>query len=94
VMDKTIILPCDCGCGILKLTKFDDSDVSFDDMPYLFELYSSLFYEKQGNIFSLLWQRIKGAWFMLNGKEFHLYDIVVQKDKFKEFADFVDSIKE
>jgi hypothetical protein len=88
--EKTMILPCEAGCEILKLSKYD---LDNDPEPYVLEVYFSAFYEKQNNLFTLLWQRIKGACFMLMGKEFFLYDLVISKEKFKEFSEFVNSIK-
>ena len=84
---KEVYMSCDCGCGIMKFTKYEEDSIGI-------EYYASSFYEKQYGVFNKLLHRIKIAWFMLIGKEFLLYDILVDIDskKVKEMAEFFEDI--
>lgn len=84
---KTLILPCECigPCSMLK--------VSYDKDPFYNELYLShyvsSFNEKQNIFWWTIKRRFKLAWAMLTGKEFLLYELVIQPKDMKEFCDNV-----
>lgn len=88
--NKEFIISCDCGCGILKLVKYEMENPVPSD--YVLEYYVSAFYENNRGVFHNFWHRIKGAVYLLLGKEFYLYDLLLQEDEFNKFKDFVNSI--
>lgn len=68
--EKRVIVECECGCSVLRFVKDEDG--------YIYvESYSSLFYERQESAFSILKKKLKFIWFILIGKEFSLYDLVI-----------------
>lgn len=78
---------CACGCGILKVT-IDKHD---EDTLY-FGYYTSSFYAKQRPGWNDFKDRLKMIWCAIRGKEFILYDLVLQGkdlDRFKEFCNEV-----
>ncbi len=65
---KDIHIHCTCGCGngfqiIFRLN--EDEEFAYIDT------LASGFYTKQRGIWEII-SRIKAAWFMLRGKEYHL----------------------
>ena len=80
-MNKYIDLPCDCRCSILHIEKDED-----DGMLSL-TIYEHMFGSKQQTIFRLIKERIKKAWKMLNGKDYYLYDLIINPKDSKEVLD-------
>ena len=76
--DKRYLLPCVCGCGVLEFIREKDKD---DDILYL-SYFPAGFYVHQRSFR----KRIKSIWNLIRGKEYRLYDIVVDYNKFKDFA--------
>lgn len=76
---KRHFLPCRCGCGIVEFLR-DKDDV--EDTLYL-SYYPLGFYAHQ----RVFWERIKAIWRLIIGKEYRLYDIVVNYEDFKKIAE-------
>jgi hypothetical protein len=81
-------LRCDCGCGKLQFTRWEDDK----DFALFIEYFYPMFYAKQQNIFSVLVERLKFVWFILRGKEYSLYDLVLTEDDLKRFKEWVASL--
>jgi hypothetical protein len=77
-------LECVCGCGIFSVTG--------EDGYTLLNYHANAFGEKQTNSWDIFKRRIKFAWSILRGKEFLLYDIILEEGKLQEFKDFVAKI--
>ena len=73
--DKRYLLPCICGCGILEFIREKDKD---DDILYL-SYFPAGFYVHQRSFR----KRIKSIWNLIRGKEYRLYDIVVDYERFR-----------
>lgn len=80
--DKRLFLPCRCGCGIVEF--FRDKDET-EDTLYL-EYYPIGFYAYQRP----LRKRIKAIWNLIIGKEYRLFDIVVEYEDFKKVVDNIE----
>jgi len=81
--EKRFFVPCDCYCNIIAIDFIDEKDGCLYVSNYV-----SSFYEKQG-ILSNLANRIKLLWFILRGKEFSLYDVVIDKEMLQDFKEWV-----
>jgi hypothetical protein len=86
--DKSIEfdLECICGCTSLKFMSYPE------DKQVCITQYVSNFYVKQNGMFSELWKRIKFAFHILMGKEFYMYDLVIEDEKIAEFKNWVSKI--
>lgn len=89
-MDESIIISCNCGCELLKIS---DIDYKEDKCIYL-EIFTSSFYEKQDGIFRTLIHRIKLAFYMLFGREFSLFDMIVDEKEVKKLKNYLDKLLE
>jgi len=83
------IATCNCGCSILKVTRYDWMDGSTD---YGISLFKETFYTAQDTPFSIFLKRIKNAWFTLIGKEYQLFDIALNTKSFREFRNNVNGL--
>jgi hypothetical protein len=77
-MKKSFSVECVCGCGEIKINKFDDNMVS------LTYYVPAGFFE--GDKF---FGRIKMAWAILRGKDYCVYETLMTSDEFSEFQKFV-----
>lgn len=75
-LNKTYILKCECGCGIVTLTHEDEED--FGNNVYI-EIYPHGFYVNQ---YPLI-ERIKAIWQIIRGKSYRAYDIIVPWEEFE-----------
>lgn len=80
--EKKFMLPCDCGCGIMVVSKLfeDDGFISY---------YESAFYAYQRPGKYNLIESLKAIWFFITGKRYRLYDISVTPEKWEEFKKFI-----
>lgn len=85
---EKFIIDCGCGCSMLRIDVFDD-EPQFKTV--ILSHHVSSFYSK--NIFEIIKNRIKGAWFFLSGKGFHLYDVVIEGKDWDKFVEFVNKNK-
>ena len=90
-IENQVFLECTCGCGVLRVTQYKD-----DNMVYI-EYLTPNFYSMQLTCFDKIKRALKMAWFIIRGKEFLLYDILIDDnnklDEFKEFVAGIGAIK-
>lgn len=76
--DNKVIIPCDCGCSIFEIQRFDD------DIALMF--YTNSFYAKQDAKFiKTLKRRLKIIWYTLIGKEYLFEDVSINIEDFKKY---------
>ena len=79
--DIKLKLECDCGClSELVITKFDE-----DNEVYTIGNKISGYNSAQEGFWWIIKHRLKFIWFILSGKEYFLYDIIVQKRDLVQF---------
>ena len=76
---------CKCGCGNGVLLKFDK-----DDEDLSLQLVSDNFYAYQKCKFL---EKLKRIWYIIIGKEYCYFDLLMDKEETKEFKDFVDKMQ-
>jgi hypothetical protein len=77
-MKRRFIIECECGCGEVRINRFDDNTVS---MTY---------YVPAGYFDGTKMRgRLKMAWAILRGKDYCVYETLMTDDKFAEFQTFV-----
>jgi len=85
---KLHTIECSCGCGTI------DFGYYIDEKEFYISYNIPAFYSHQGNIFKILFRRLKLAWFILLGKEYCLYETVIESqeilDNFKNFISEID----
>lgn len=87
--EKTLIVTCNCQCGQeFHISKFD-----LDEDNYSFSSHSSNWYNEQDKIFTIIWKRLKRAWFALRGKDYLYQDVCMTKEEFNEFVDKLEDLR-
>lgn len=84
ITPKTIRLNCEDDCSIIQVSYFDGDDC------VIISHFGSSFYERQEGFFYRLKKRILFAYNILRGKEYQLYDIIVQTEAMRKFLDEID----
>ena len=90
--NTNLIISCKCGCdeGIRFQIDKDDHDM-YAVATYL----NGNFYTEQGETFwRVLRKKLKKIWAVIRNKDFYYSEIVMTKDDFKEFKEYVNSIEE
>lgn len=64
-------LDCECKNEVIDFTYDLNDNLLFIDMK------ASLFYERQISPLIIIFNRIKHAWYMLRGQEFHMFEVVM-----------------
>ena len=81
--DNELIVSCKCGCdeGIhFKIQDYGDGDYAF--LTYI----NGSFYSQQ----STFSDKLRKIWAIIRNKDFYYSDIVLTKDDFKEFKEWVN----
>lgn len=75
---------CKCGCrnGIVLKADIEDDNLSL-------QIVSDNFYIMQNKGKMSLKEKIKRIWYIITGKEYCYFDILVDKDELQEFKEFV-----
>ena len=93
--EKRFAITCLCGHAkveyIMSYGKFDVGD---DEDSIFVEFWVPSFYANQRDGFWYMWkERIKAAWAMLQGKKFHLEEIIIDDpDDIKRFKEWVNEL--
>jgi hypothetical protein len=78
------VIECECGCGMLRAEQFKDDGYT------ILSYYVHAFGVYQDTIWDKIKRRVGMAWDILRGKEYRLYEIVIESDeslnKFKAFV--------
>lgn len=78
------VMFCDCGCneGVVFKIVNEDGDISVG-------LVSDNFYIRQDKGNMSFKEKIKRIWYIIKGKEYHYFDILITKDELQKFKEFV-----
>jgi hypothetical protein len=92
-MKKDIFVECSCGCSIITIA---ESDVFGDGQNTIFiSHYGNSFGDKQTGLWDIIKRRFKLVWCGLTGKEYFLWEIVLDKEsQVKDFKDAVAALDE
>lgn len=75
---------CNCGCGSGVVLKFDNED---NDLSM--QLVSDNFYVMQDKGKMSFKEKMKRIWYIIRGKEYCYFDILIEKNELQEFKEFV-----
>lgn len=75
---------CKCGCGNGVVFKFDNED---DELSM--QLVSDNFYFRQSKGKMSFKEKMKRIWYIITGKEYCYFDILIDKDELQGFKEFV-----
>jgi len=78
------VMFCECGCGNGVVLKAD-----YEESVLSLQLVSDNFYTRQTNTFI---EKLKSIWFIITGKEYRYFDILINKDELEKFKDFVSKL--
>lgn len=75
---------CNCGCGNGVALRFDKED---DELSVQF--VSDNYYTKQDKGKMSFKEKMKRIWYIITGKEYCYFDILMDKKELQEFKEFV-----
>lgn len=73
---------CGCGNGIVLKTDNENEEVSL-------QIVSDNFYTMQNKGKMSIKEKIKRIWYIITGKEYCYFDILINKDELQVFKEFV-----
>lgn len=79
---------CKCGCGNGVIIKSDNDK----DFGVSLQLVSNIFYTGYNNRRNSIKEKIKRIWYIIKGKEYCYFDILIDKDELQEFKEFVEKL--
>lgn len=75
---------CKCGCRNGVVLKFDKEDVELS-----LQFVSDNFYMMQNKGKNSFKEKMKRIWYIIIGKEYCYFDILIDEDELKEFKKFI-----
>ena len=76
---------CKCGCGNGVVLKADNDK----DFGVSLQLVSDNFYTGCNNRRNLFKEKIKRIWYIIRGKEYCYFDLLIEPKELQEFKEFV-----
>lgn len=68
-----IVVRCNCNCSFLSFDKDENDSI------WYITSYMNTYFTEQINIWAVIKERIKMAWYALIGKKYYLFDIVLDQ---------------
>ncbi len=88
--DKTeVIVTCRCGCDEAIHIIIDKDDYTYAFVSYM----NGNFYKDQYGAFDILKKKFKKIWAIIKNKDYYYSDIIMNKEEFKVFKEYVNSIE-
>jgi hypothetical protein len=81
--ENELLIQCDCGCGILKLEK--DIWQGIEELTISYNLPAFYAYQSPGT-YSLK-ERLKLIWAAVTGKQYRLYEIIIDGKNLEDFKE-------
>ena len=79
IWEKSIYISCECGCDVMRITKWEDQDPSA----------SLCIFKSSGSGF---WSKVKHAWQYLKYGEFYYNDMMLTAEDAHRMAEFLKSV--
>lgn len=87
--DKSeLIVSCMCGCDESMHIKVN---TEYDSFAYMSYLNGNFYSEQNKSIFGVIKEKAKKIWAIIRNKDFYYSDIIMSKEDWKEFKEFVNS---
>lgn len=88
-----IFVNCGCGCGDGVLIRIDDSEKEHDQYA-LWEFINSDWYRAQYGAFGVLIEKLRRIWRIIRNKEYYYSDIIMSKEDFEKFREYINKVGE
>lgn len=90
---KELIITCGCGCEdtihIRIEPVYEDEDYTYAFLSYM----NGKFYSDQLNGWHTLRKKLKKIWAIIRNKDYYYSDVILNKEQFEEFRDYINQIK-
>lgn len=85
-----LLVDCCCGCDEGIRFRIDKDDLDY----YCFMTYTNgNFYREQGDgVFCTIYKKLKKIWAIIRNKDFYYAEVVMTKDDFNEFKEYLNNI--
>lgn len=87
---KELHIDCYCGCDHGIRFRVDKEDCNY----YCFMTYTNgnFYSEQDETIWRVFCKKLKKIWAIIRNKDYYYSDIVMTKDEFDEFREYINSI--
>ena len=85
-----LVLDCDCGCdnGIRIRVDRDDSDYYF----FISYICGNFYRDREDTFKFVLKKKLKRIWSIIRNKDYHCFDMCINKDDFLKFKEYIAGI--
>lgn len=85
--ENQFIAFCNCGCGNGVVLKFDNEE---DELSV--QLVSDNYYTIQTKGKMLFKEKVKRIWYIITGKEYCFFDILMDKNDLQRFKKYIEKL--
>lgn len=86
--NKELIVTCDCGCENGFHIKVEN--VSDNYFAFLSYINGNFYTEQQKGFFGTLLNKLRKIWAVIVNKDYYYSDVVMSKDDFEKFAEYIN----
>ena len=88
--EKDLIVTCKCGCGDSVHLVIDKSD---EDLYSIMMFMNGSFASEQDKTFlNVFTEKVKKVWAIIRNKDFYYAEIMMNKDEFYEFKEYINNL--
>lgn len=90
---NTIFVTCKCGCDDGVIIRIDDENKEYDHYAIMTYINANWYRDQRGAFGVLKW-KLKKIWKIITNKDYYYSDIVMTKEDFQNFKEYVNQFGE
>lgn len=83
----------DCFCGCDEGIRFRIDKDCFDYYCFMAYTNGNFYKEQNDSFYGVIHRKLKKIWAIIRNKDYYYADVVMTKDEFEEFREYINSIK-
>lgn len=92
---KELIVTCKCLCGdTVHFCKIEDTDDAEKEYAFMTYLNSNWYNDQDKKIGRVIKDKLKKIWSIVRNKDYYYSDILMSKEDFQQFKDYINQFGE
>lgn len=92
---KELIITCKCKCGnAVHFCKIEDTDCPDKKYAFVTYLNNNWYRDQNKKLFRVIGEKLKKIWAVIRNRDFYYSDILMSKEDFQQFKEYINQFGE
>ena len=87
---KELVITCKCGCQDGIYIKVDDEDKDADYYAIVEYTNGNWYHEQGDKVFRVIGRKFKKIWAIIRNKDFYYSEILMSKEEFEKYKEYIN----